>query len=160
MSLYLGNNLIAGSSDKIYNANNLLDFKWSDHLIDDMSWLRADTFSWQDGTVYNHVYSLFVTSIQDATEDTNQGVHFYKCENGLRIALANEEDNIVEEADVSKHPDDENTGYLIELLPEVPHPVTLSIYLEGWDRDNTDYTSEGVFSVSVHFKLYRQGDFR
>lgn len=29
---------------------------WSDHVINDMSWLRADTFSWQSGDVYKAVY--------------------------------------------------------------------------------------------------------
>ncbi|MCQ2087256.1 MAG: hypothetical protein MJZ37_04190 [Bacilli bacterium] len=82
-------------------------------------------------------------------EDLATNVQFYE-----------EQSVALNEADVSKHPEDENTGYLIELQPGVPHPLNLSIYLEGWDRDNTDYTSEGVFSVSLHFKLYRQGDFR
>ena len=35
---------------------NLFDTKWSDYELDDQSWLRADTFSWQDGTVYSDAY--------------------------------------------------------------------------------------------------------
>lgn len=35
----------------------LLSFIWSDHKIDNEAWLMADTFSWQDGTVYTRVYN-------------------------------------------------------------------------------------------------------
>lgn len=35
---------------------DLFDQKWSDHELDDMQWLRADTFSWQSGDVYQAAY--------------------------------------------------------------------------------------------------------
>lgn len=34
----------------------LLSFMWSDHLLNDVRWLRADTFSWQSGDVYTAAY--------------------------------------------------------------------------------------------------------
>lgn len=34
----------------------LLSVHWSDHLLNRMDMLRADTFSWQDGTVYTAAY--------------------------------------------------------------------------------------------------------
>lgn len=37
-------------------GNDLFDFKWADHELDDQSWTRADNFSWQDGTVYSDAY--------------------------------------------------------------------------------------------------------
>lgn len=48
--------------DLVFTPDNslkgtLLDFKWADHLLDDMSWLRADTFSWQSGDVYIAAYN-------------------------------------------------------------------------------------------------------
>lgn len=36
---------------------DLFDWKWADHEISDMSWLRADTFSWQSGDVYVAAYN-------------------------------------------------------------------------------------------------------
>ena len=47
--------------DLVFTPDNslkgtLLDFKWADHLLNDMSWLRADTFSWQSGDVYVAAY--------------------------------------------------------------------------------------------------------
>lgn len=34
----------------------LLDYKWTDHILNNVSWLRSDTFSWQDGSVYEASY--------------------------------------------------------------------------------------------------------
>lgn len=34
----------------------LLTAMWADHALNDMSWLRADTFSWQSGDVYKAAY--------------------------------------------------------------------------------------------------------
>lgn len=36
---------------------------WSDHVINDMSWLRADTFSWQSGDVYKAAYEHLADDI-------------------------------------------------------------------------------------------------
>lgn len=35
---------------------NLLDRKESDHILNDVRWLRADTFSWQDSELYPAIY--------------------------------------------------------------------------------------------------------
>ena len=51
MGTYVGNTLVAGAT---FNPT-LLDFKWTDHILNDVSWLRADTFSWQPGNVYELV---------------------------------------------------------------------------------------------------------
>lgn len=67
MSTYLGTTLLSGVATKtISNAHSLFDFKWSDHILNDVSWLRSDTFSWQDGTVYSDAYNHLVNDISDA----------------------------------------------------------------------------------------------
>lgn len=43
----------------------LLSSMWSDHLLNDTSWLRADTFTWQDGTVYKSVYDELEAQYND-----------------------------------------------------------------------------------------------
>jgi hypothetical protein len=55
-------------------------------------------------------------------------------------------------ADVSTHPDNLDEGYLVELFPNVAHPFVLTVYLEGWDRDNVDATQEASFDMSIHFR--------
>lgn len=62
-----GNNL--GSAVTI-SAHNLFDLKWSDYELNDQSWLRADTFSWQDGTVYTDAYNHLVADYNDGTSTT------------------------------------------------------------------------------------------
>jgi len=38
----------------------LFQHGWFDYQLNDMAWLRADTFSWQDGTVYTDAYNHLV----------------------------------------------------------------------------------------------------
>jgi len=45
--------------------HNLFDFKWSDYLLNDESWLRSDTFSWHSGEVYENAYNHLLDDIQD-----------------------------------------------------------------------------------------------
>ena len=43
MSTYLGNQLLSGvATNTISNAHSLFDFKWTDHILNEMSWLRND----------------------------------------------------------------------------------------------------------------------
>ncbi|MBO5704514.1 MAG: hypothetical protein J6R99_00680, partial [Alphaproteobacteria bacterium] len=43
---------------------------WSDYVINDMSWLRADTFSWQSGDTYKSAYEHLVA-------DSKSGIKYY-----------------------------------------------------------------------------------
>ena len=86
MSLKLGNTTIAGiSRETKLNAHSLLDFKWTDHILNEMSWLRADTFSWQSGDVYTSVYNLLVTEYNSGTEETEGSITFKRSPNGYKI---------------------------------------------------------------------------
>lgn len=44
---------------------------------------------------------------------------------------------------------------MIAMTNHVPHRIVLSIYIEGWDRDNTSVSSQGSFFASIKFKLTR-----
>ena len=57
---------LSGTLSAIYPAQYrppLFQAVWSDHLINEVSWLRADTFSWQDGNVYSAAYAHLVNDI-------------------------------------------------------------------------------------------------
>jgi hypothetical protein len=102
MSLKLGTTTIAGLSKEITyvsNAHQLLDFKWSDHLLDDISWLRADTFSWQSGDVYTSAYNHLVQDLQGTTAETetigSYTVTFYRATDGHKICLADQESAVL-----------------------------------------------------------------
>ena len=56
---------VIGSSGGGNNSNALLSFMWADHLLNDVSWLRADTFSWQSGDVYVAAYNHLVADYEN-----------------------------------------------------------------------------------------------
>lgn len=54
--------------------------KWFDYEVSDMAWLRADTFSWHDGTVYTNAYTHLVNeylSGQLGQSETIAGITIY-----------------------------------------------------------------------------------
>lgn len=59
MSVRKNGKIIAGTA--VFPC--LFDFKWADHILNDVSWLRADTFSWQDGGVYEAAYEHLVDDV-------------------------------------------------------------------------------------------------
>ena len=73
MSLVLGNNVIAGqsSTDTIKNSRHLLEPFWSDHILNDLECLRADTFSWQSGEAYVSAYNHLVADIEGKSLETD-----------------------------------------------------------------------------------------
>ena len=76
---------------------NLLDTKWSDHILNDIRWLRGDTFSWQDGILYSAVYNLLLEEYNNtaSTEQTESGITFKSTPRGFRIADSTQEQAIL-----------------------------------------------------------------
>jgi len=46
---------------------DLFDWKWADHQVNDVQWLRADTWSWQSGAVYEVAFNELFYDIQIST---------------------------------------------------------------------------------------------
>ena len=68
MSTYLGTQLLSGvGTNTIANAHSLFDFKWTDHILNEMSWLRSDTFSWHNGDVYVAAYNHLKNDLENST---------------------------------------------------------------------------------------------
>lgn len=76
----------------------LFTCQFTDHLLNDASYLRADTFSWQSGSVYISAYQHLVSDISGITSETETisgtTVTFYRSSDGHKICLANQESNI------------------------------------------------------------------
>lgn len=76
----------------------LLSHEWDDHLRNDTQWLRADTFSWQDGSVYEAAYDHLEADItgKTLTSETVAGttVQFYLADDGHKICPDTEESNV------------------------------------------------------------------
>lgn len=62
MSIRQGKKLIASSTT---NGFSLFDCKWADHILNNISWLRADTFSWQSGDVYKAAYEHLISDFEN-----------------------------------------------------------------------------------------------
>ena len=75
----------------------LLSCMWADHLLNDMSWLRADTFSWQDGTTYSSAYNELLSEYNNSasTTKTEGSITFKRTPKGYKIALADQENAIL-----------------------------------------------------------------
>ena len=76
----------------------LFQHQWFDYQPDDLAWLRADTFSWQDGTVYSNAYDHLVDDIDGVTAGTETvggyTVTFYRATDGHKIVLADQETTV------------------------------------------------------------------
>lgn len=74
----------------------ILTSMWFDHIVNDISWLRADTFSWQSGDVYTAVYNHLVSDYQEnvpVETDTINGITIYykKSADGHKVCHHNQE---------------------------------------------------------------------
>lgn len=75
MPLYLGNTIVTNKvnagDNLIPNTFDLFDVKWVDHLIFNISWMRADTFEWINGDIYKdaatELYNEFIEATKDST---------------------------------------------------------------------------------------------
>lgn len=90
--------------DLVFTPDNslkgtLLDFKWADHLLNDISWLRADTFSWHDGEMYKAAYEHLVADFEGAVAETTtiDGIEitYYLADDKHVICLPDQEDKIL-----------------------------------------------------------------
>lgn len=90
---------VAADSSKI-SGFNLFDFKWSDHLINNISWTRADNFSWHSAAVYVSAYNKLLkekerTSTVLETETIDDiTISFYRSENNYKICLPDQLANL------------------------------------------------------------------
>lgn len=94
MSIRQNGKIIAGATQ--YHPD-LFDWKWADSLRNDVQWLRADTFSWQSGAVYESAYQHLVDDIDGKTAQTETvagiTISFYLADDEHKICLASEESN-------------------------------------------------------------------
>jgi hypothetical protein len=72
---------------------------WFDHIANDVSWLRADTFSWQSGDVYVAAYEHLVGDLETAITLTDTigdiTITYYLAEDGHKICLPDQESNLI-----------------------------------------------------------------
>lgn len=90
---------VTADSSKI-SGFNLFDFKWLDHIINNISWTRADNFSWHSAAVYVSAYNKLLkekerTSTVLETETIDDiTISFYRSENNYKICLPDQLANL------------------------------------------------------------------
>ena len=71
---------------------------WADHILNNASYLRADTFSWQSGAVYISAYQHLVDDVNGITSETETvagtTITFYRATDGHKVVLADQESNV------------------------------------------------------------------
>lgn len=76
----------------------LFEAKWFDHIVDDMSWLRADNFTWHSGDVYKSAYEHLYNEVlgREGVSETIAGitVWFVQADDGHKVCPASEEANV------------------------------------------------------------------
>ena len=148
MSLYKGTTPIAGLAvNKIMAGRFLLEAIWSDHIINDIQYLRADTFSWQSGIVYTAACNKLVEEYTSGTEETKDGITFRRSENGFKIADASQENAIA-----SKYTDTGVAWYYILDTENKQFKLPRTKFNFVGLRDTAgDYVSESLPNIKGNF---------
>jgi hypothetical protein len=162
-------------------SNDLFDHKWSDHILNDISWLRADTFSWQSGEVYKSAYEHLVEDFNNTSSNTetigSYTITYYQANDGHKIVLPDQESavqEIYEETGVAWYYilDVENkrfklprtkwgfTGirdgvgnYIAESLPDHMHYVSRSADISNENVTNEDGGSHDTVSRNANLNM-------
>lgn len=89
-------NTITISETGTHRLPELLEHRFFDHILNTLSWLRADTFSWQDGAVYTAAYNELLTEYNNAasTDETDGSISFKRTPKGYKICAADQYDNV------------------------------------------------------------------
>jgi hypothetical protein len=91
---YVDNHIPTGN----FYHPDLFDWKWADHQVNDVQWLRADTFSWQDGGVYEAAYQHLAEDIDGKTLQSetvgSTTIQFYLADDGHKICPDTQESNV------------------------------------------------------------------
>lgn len=96
MSVRQNGKTIAGSNKYL---PDLFDYKTTDYLLKNPSWLRADTFSWHNGNIYIPAYEQLVREANNFTDIVSETVNgitisFTLNENGHKIVNGQDSENV------------------------------------------------------------------
>lgn len=97
-TVFVANDGTISVSTNVAAALPLFTFVWADHILNDASYLRADTFSWQSGSVYTNAYNHLVNDIAGVTASTetigSYTITYYQANDGHKVVLADQETTV------------------------------------------------------------------
>ena len=87
-------------SDTLLNMSRVLPMFtpiWSDHTLNDASFLRADTFSWHSGKIYEAGYETLVAEYnrEECVTETEGNVTYKRTPSGFKIADIEQHENVL-----------------------------------------------------------------
>lgn len=162
------NNLNNAVSDRSYwtikpfSKTVLFTPTWFDYVVQDESWLRADDFTWHDGTVYTNGYNHLVADIANISPQTetigSYTVTYYQATDGHKIVLANQETtvaNIYNESGVAWYYIIDTTNTRFKLPRENPAREVLGkstpvVFADGVKSFNNSDVSGADIKLNVY----------
>lgn len=138
---------------------------WQDHKLTDASYVRADTFSWQDGEIYYTAYNELVEEKALVTEESfdvvaGLTVKYYRTPKNYKIVLADQADFVSQIYDLTGAAwyyilDEENKRFKLprkisdELDLQKTYPVVGNGMSLGLYNDNGTYSLGANTTVSA-----------
>lgn len=124
--------------EKLNNVFPLFYTTWSDHILNQSCWLRADTFSAHSGNTYSTAYNHLVNDLKTATKKTT--VREWKSNN---VTLNGEID--VQKNIITRFYG--NTNYITH---NAPNPTTSMDYVVKWHTP-ASYSNYDVISSTIQY---------
>ncbi len=95
---YEGNILVASSGGVGAGGLPMFTPVWSDHLYNDVSYLRADTFSWHSANIYVSAFAKLFEQYnnQNSVEMVEGNITYKLTPQGFKIADVSQHDNIIQ----------------------------------------------------------------
>ncbi len=138
-----GDTYLSGVLD--LDANNVYDYYYDKDTDSYFEFLFGEYDTSKEIVYKENASSEAVTQYDTFNARHEEGVNAVDIENCLANDMLKKEDSYsTQELD--------NVD-MISLVNHVPHRIVLSIYIEGWDRDNISVASYGSFFASIKFKL-------
>lgn len=131
----------------VYNPS-ILSPIWSDHLLNRMDVLRADTFTWHSGDVYSQAYNELVAEY-DAVSSTasDSGITYKNTSKGYKIADASQETAVLNKYNSSGNSwfyllDKTNKKFKLPRIKSLNSSESyLYFYVDGFSRTAIEQTA-------------------
>ena len=96
----VGGHVVGNITHVTVDSSDLFDFKYTDHLLNNASWARADLFDWISKTNYPEAYNALLTeynSVSEWSTDSSSGLGYKQIANGHKITNdANDNETVLQ----------------------------------------------------------------
>lgn len=144
---------------------DMFDTKWSDHILNNSSWVRSDTFSWQSGEMYKAAYEYLTKNYANSAQnklikdrnivsDPYAGMVYFNNKylalkhSGEILSSTNLQDWTIEDTDIATYDTDWRA-----ICTDGVRIVAISFYGEVvYSTDGTTWTESGSLGVETDLR--------